>query len=393
MNEPTNNKQILNRSPIRILHVVGGMNRGGLETWLMHILRIIDSDRFRFDFLVHTDDPCPYDGELRDLGNRIIRCAHTSRPLTYAGKFKQILRQYGNYDIVHSHVHHYSGYVLRLAKQARIPLAIAHSHNDTSAVVTKAGLARRAYYGLTKRWIKNYANLGLACSHTAATDLFGSTWQQDRRWRILYYGIDLKPFYQEVDRQQVRAELEIPEDALIIGHVGRFDPQKNHQFLLEIAAEIAQRQPKMHLLSVGDGTLRPQIEEKIKRLNLSDRVTLLGLRSDVARLMLGAMDLFLLPSLHEGLPLVLLEAQAAGLPCIFSDSITEEVDLVKPSISRKSLATSAATWAETAIAAATTKKLARSSALAILEQSPFNIKMSVKHLSEVYESSFYTSHS
>jgi glycosyltransferase involved in cell wall biosynthesis len=382
-----------NRStPLRVLHVVGGMNRGGLETWLMHVLRHIDRDRFRLDFLVHTDDPCPYDEELRALNSRLICCAHTSKPFTYADKFKQILRQYGNYDIVHSHVHHYSGYILRLAKQARVPLAIAHSHNDTSALVKKAGLARRTYYSLTKRWISIYANLGLACSHTAAQDLFGSTWQKDRRWRMLYYGIDLKPFRQQVDRALVRAELGIPEDALAIGHVGRFDSQKNHQFLLEIAAEIAKRKPEMRLVCIGDGKLRPQIEEKIKQLNLSDRVILLGLRSDVARLMLGAFDLFLLPSWHEGLPLVLLEAQAAGLPCIFTDSITKEVDVIEPLIERQSLTNSAATWAETAIAVSTNRQdFTRSSAREIIEQSPFNINVSVKNLVEVYENSFATS--
>lgn len=372
--------------PIRILHVVGGMNRGGVETWLMHVLRNIDRDRFQMDFLVHTDKPCPYDDEARALGSKIIPCLDLAKPWVYARNFKRILREYGPYDIVHSHVHHFSGYVLYLAKQAGIAVRIAHSHNDTSAIDAKAGWYRRLYLAATKWSISWCGTVGLGCSGNAVADLFGAAWKSDSRWQVLYYGVDLKPFYDRVDSRDVRAELGIPPDAFAIGHIGRFEPQKNHLFLLEIAAEVAKKELKMHLLLIGDGSLRSDIQQKVVEMGLSDRVTFTGNRSDVPRLMLNAVDVFLFPSLHEGLGLVLIEAQAAGLPCIFSDFVPKEADLVTPLLQRISLSESASIWAE-AVMSATSRASAinQRDALAVVENSDFNITASVKNLTEVYE--------
>ena len=371
---------------IRILHVVGGMARGGVETWLMHILRHIDRDRFQMDFVVHTEKPCPYDDEARVLGSKIIPCLSPSKPWLYGRNFKRILREYGPYDIVHSHVHHFSGYVLYLAKQAGVPVRIAHSHNDTSAIDAKAGLPRQLYLSLTKWSISWCSTVGLGCSCNAVADLFGAGWKTDTRWQVLYYGVDLKPFYDRVDSIGVRAELGIPADAFAIGHIGRFETQKNHLFLLEIAAEVAKQEPKMHLLLIGDGSLRSDIEQKVVQMGLSDRVTFAGNRSDVPRLMLNAVDVFLFPSLHEGLGLVLIEAQAAGLPCIFSDVVPEEADLVRPLLQRISLSKSASIWAEAVRSAKSdASAISQRDALAVVENTPFNIAASVKKLTEVYE--------
>ena len=371
---------------IRILHVVGGMARGGVETWLMHILRHIDRDRFQMDFVVHTEKPCPYDDEARVLGSKIIPCLSPSKPWLYGRNFKRILREYGPYDIVHSHVHHFSGYVLYLAKQAGVPVRIAHSHNDTSAIDAKAGLPRQLYLSLTKWSISWCSTVGLGCSCNAVADLFGAGWKTDTRWQVLYYGVDLKPFYDQVDSIGVRAELGIRADAFVIGHIGRFETQKNHLFLLEIAAEVAKQELKMHLLLIGDGSLRSDIEQKVVQMGLSDRVTFAGNRSDVPRLMLKAVDLFLFPSLHEGLGLVLIEAQAAGLPCIFSDVVPEEADLVRPLLQRISLSKSASIWAEAVRSAKSdASAISQRDALAVVENTPFNIAASVKKLTEVYE--------
>jgi len=378
--------------PIRILHVVGGMNRGGVETWLMHVLRHIDRDRFQMDFLVHTEKPCPYDDEARVLGSKIIPCLSPSKPWLYGRNFKRILREYGPYDIVHSHVHHFSGYVLYLAKQAGVPVRIAHSHNDTSAIDAKARLHRQLYLSLTKWSISWCSTVGLGCSCNAVADLFGAAWKTDTRWQVLDYGVDLKPFYDRVDSIGVRAEFGIPADAFVIGHIGRFETQKNHLFLLEIAAEVAKQEQKMHLLLIGDGSLRSDIEQKVVQMGLSDRVTFAGNRSDVPRLMLKAVDVFLFPSLHEGLGLVLIEAQAAGLPCVFSDVVPEEADLVRPLLQRISLSKSASLWAEAVMSArSNASAISQRDALAIVENTPFNIAASVKKLTEVYEANLSNS--
>ncbi len=377
------NQTSTKQRPIRILHVVGGMNRGGVETWLMHVLRNIDRDRFEIDFLVHTTKPCPYDEEVRSLGSRIIPCLAPSQPRLYARNFQRIIKEYASYDIVHSHVHHFSGYVLRLAKEAGVPIRIAHSH--TSSLETKAGLYRRLYLALTKWWIARYATIGLAASRLAAASLFGSAWERDRRYQILYCGVDLAPFRQSVDRVSVRAELGIPTDAFVIGHVGRFEAPKNHLFLLEIAATIAQEKPNMRLLLVGDGVLRPQIQQKAIEMGLDKYVIFAGLRADVSRLMLGAMDTFVLPSLYEGLGLVLIEAQAAGLPCVFSDVVPAEADFIESLVQRISLSQSASAWCEAIL---TTKKaqslITQTQAYQLLEQSSFTIHNSLKQLEALY---------
>ncbi|MBD2387481.1 glycosyltransferase family 1 protein [Cylindrospermum sp. FACHB-282] len=373
------------QSAIRILHVVGGMNRGGIETWLMHILRHIDRDRFQMDFLVHTTQKSAYDQEIRSLGSKVLTCPHSSQPWLYAHNFLRILREYGPYHIVHSHVHYFSGYVLGLAQQAGVPVRIAHSHLDTSSIQAKAGWKKRFYLALMKKWIARHATTGLATSRIAAADLFGLSWQTDPRWQILYCGVDLKPFQTLVDPVTVRAELGIPIDALVIGHIGRFDQQKNHQFLLDIATEVIKREPKMRLLLIGDGSLRSDIEEKIIQIGLKDHVILTGVRSDVPRLILGAMDVFLFPSLYEGLGLVLIEAQAAGIPCVFSDVIPEEVDVLQHLLQRISLLQPASVWAE-AVIAATKKKvmITQQEALTTIENSPFAIGSRSNQLPSYY---------
>ncbi len=374
------------KEQLRILHVVGGMNRGGIETWLMHILQHIDRDRFQMDFLVHTNDNCHYDDRVRALGRRIIPCPDAHQPWIYGYQFKSILRKYGPYDIVHSHVHHFSGYVLRLAQQAGVRVCISHSHNDTSLKQAQAGFKRRLYLTLMRSWIERYSTMGLGCSNQAAASFFGADWQADPRWQALYYGIDLTAFQDFVDPTAVRAELGIPADALVIGHVGRFVEQKNHKFLLEIAAEVASREPKMHLLLVGDGSLRPDIEQQVAQAGLRDRTIFAGVRPDVPRLMRGAMDVFLLPSLFEGLGLVLIEAQAAGLPCLFSDVVPQEVDLIEPLVRRLLLSQSAAEWAEVLLAQSKADKaINQSKALALVKNSRFNIETAVKNLENIYQ--------
>lgn len=387
-----NKEQSLKIRPLKILNVVGSMNRGGIETWLMHVLRNIDRNLFQMDFMVHTLKSCDYDDEIRSLGCRIISSPYLPHPSklwwTYAENFRQILQQYGAYDVVHSHVHYFDGQILRIAKQAGVPVRISHSHNDTS-VVSQAGWKKRFYSVLMNSLISRHATIGLACSQQAAVDLFGKNWQNDRRWQILYCGLDMSPFQEPVDPVEVRSELGIPQDAFVIGHVGRFESQKNHHFLVKIFAEIARRESKICLLLVGNGSLRSQIERELAQLSLTDKVILTGVRPDVPRIMLGAMDAFVFPSLYEGLGLVLIEAQAAGLPCVLSDVVPEAADVVKPLLSRLSLSQSASQWADVILAQKNEAfKIEQSAALSMIKHnSPFSIETSAKSLTDIYSGS------
>lgn len=364
------------------------MHWGGVETWLMQVLRQIDRERFGMDFLVESVEPSPHGAEIRALGSRILGAPGAQGPLRpwwYARHLGRFLRERGPYDVVHSHVHHANGYVLRLARRAGVPARIAHSHLETAPLQAGSGPVRRGYLALMNRWIAGQATLGLAASRKAAADLFGPAWHDDARWRIHHCGLDLAPFRQQVDPLAVRAELGFPADALVVGHVGRFTAQKNHSFLLEIVGEAARREPRLRLLLVGDGPLRPAVERQAAQLGLAERVVFAGPRHDVPRLMLGAMDLLLFPSLFEGLGLVLVEAQAAGLPCLLSGVIPEEADVVKPLVHRLSLAGAAAGWVETILAIGEARApLTRPQALRLVEQSPFNIRTEVRELERLY---------
>ncbi|MUG99574.1 glycosyltransferase [Scytonema sp. UIC 10036] len=375
----------LGTDKIRILHVLGGMDRGGVETWLMEILRHIDRDRYLMDFVVHKTEPGAYDEEVLSFGSRIVPCLYPSRPWAYALNFQRILREFGPYDIVHSHVHHFSGYVLRLAKYAGVPIRIAHTHTDTVSSEQRGGFYRRLYFHFMKSSINRFATVGLGSSYQALAALFDSDCNCDPRWQVVNYGLDLSPFQGRIDRDLVRAELGIPADAFVIGHVGRFLAVKNHTFILDIAAEVIQQEPKMYLLLVGDGLLRPNMEQKAVQLGLGDRVIFAGLRSDIPRLMRGAMDVFLFPSLYEGLGNVRLEAQAAGLPSVISDVVPEQGDVVLPLVKRVSLSLPAFAWAEALLLHRdAVSRVSPSDALAQMANSQFNIKTAVKQLENIY---------
>jgi glycosyltransferase involved in cell wall biosynthesis len=369
---------------IRVLHIVGGMGRGGVETWLMHVLRHIDRGRFQMDFMVHTAEPCPYDNEIRALGGRILPCLRPDQPWRYARNFRRILAC-SPYEIVHSHVHHYSGYTLRLAQRAGTPIRIAHSHNDVSPQDTSPSPLRWIYLNTAKRWIRRFATIGLAASGKAAEALFGPSWQRSSICRLLYYGIDLMPFRAQAD-PSVRAVLRLAPDAFVIGHVGRFDAQKNHCFLLEIFRNVADADPRARLLLIGDGPLRPAIERRVAELGFTERVLFAGVRPDVPRVLLGAVNVFVMPSLHEGLPLAGLEAQAAGLPCVFATSITAELDVVPQLVTRLPLSQSSSTWARVVLAKRDrSPPITQLKALAAMEGSPFNIRTAAAELTRVYE--------
>lgn len=370
---------------LRILHVVGGMDPGGLETWLMHVLRNLDRDRFEFAFLDHSRRPRAYDEEIRSFGSHLFHCPFVRRPVAYRKCFREILRKQGPFDVVHSHVHHFSGFVLKLAHAAGVTARIAHSHNDTSSVQAQSPFPRKAYFALMKRWIRRHATSGLGCTGEAAAALFGRSWSNDPRWQILHYGLDLQPFATVSDGTDLRRGFAWPDEAYVVGHIGRFMPQKNHAFLIKIAEAAARAEPRFRLLSVGEGPLRPEIEREVLRSGLSGRVSFAGVRSDIPFLMRNVMDAFLLPSLYEGLPLVLIEAQAAGLPAVISDTVNEEVDVVPTLIRRMSLSDSADAWARAILSCRERSSPDRDEALRKVMNSDRNVEHCVRALESLYE--------
>ena len=364
---------------IRVLHVLGSMNRGGVETWLMHVLRHINRERFQMGFCCLSGEPGVYAPEVEALGSKVYSCRLTKNLLEFNRQFDHILTM-GHYDVVHSHVHHFSGYILWRAAKRRIRQRIAHSF--TAPPEENASFLRRLYKVLMKRWIHRYATLGLGNSQESMCSLFGESWQHDARWQLLYCGIDLVPFERLGDVSSVRSQYGIPQDAAVIGHLGRLTPAKNHRFLIEIAKEINKRRDDVWFLLVGDGPLRQQLQEYVRQQGLT-KMIFTGAVADIEPY-LRSMDLFLFPSLWEGLPQSVIEAQSAGLRCLCSEAVTREVAVVPDAVRFLPLSESVSAWAGTCLAMAGERKIDPCYALRKVADSPFAIEKSVEKLACLY---------
>ncbi len=371
-------------SPVRVLQVVSRLDVGGIEAWLLQVSQAINRSRFQIDLLVHTDSECAYDAEMDALGCRILRVPHHRRPWTCARNFRRLVREYGPYDVIHSNVFRLSGYYMLLAHAAGIPVRIAHSHN-TTVDGCRLTIYRRVYNFLMSSWLARYPTHLLAVSRDAALGLFGPGSLNDPRLHLVPSAIDLTPFRENCSRQEVRPELSLPLDAKVVGHVGRFAAAKNQDFFIEVASILCQRRPELQFLLVGEGPSRAVCMAKVEKLGLAPRFKFTGTRRDVARLMLGAMDLFLFPSKWEGFPRVVLKAQAAGLPCLIADAVTEEVEVVQPLVQRLSLKQPPAVWAEAVLAALDNPPaVSPEAALSAMECSRFSIADNVKVLESLY---------
>ena len=378
-----NNGLHKNNNNIRILHVFHSLGFGGAEKWLVHMLRHVDQQKYQIDIMIHEERE-GYAEEIKTLGAKIIVCPYSINPWIYGKNFKSILRQHGPYDIVQSHLAT-AGFHALWAHQQGVPIRLVQKHTDEKLELRQSNSVKNIGVKVSNLLVSGYATAGVAVSRSAA-QRFGRQWERDPRWQILYLGIDLAEFTKEIDRERLRQELGIPRDSLVVGHVGRFTQEKNHGFLLDIFAKTVGLKPCTVLLLVGDGPLRREIEIKAARLGIAEKVLFTGLRKDVPILMKGAMDVFLLPSLYEGLPLVLMETQAAGLNSIISNKITEEADIVKPLIKRLFLTDFPDVWAHNIIRTANEKReISQGQALRIMEQSPFNIETSCNKLFELYD--------
>jgi len=361
--------------PIRILQVVTHMNRGGAETMLMNYYRNIDRTKIQFDFLAHRSEPKAYDDEIRALGGRIYHLSPVD-PFGFNGykkELKKFFAEHKEYKIVHAHLDTLSTYVLNVAKEAGVTVRIAHSHNTKMDFDFKFPI--RLY---SKLKLKKTANQYFACGKDAGKWLFGS--KEIDNVTILNNAIDVKGYkYDQQKALEVKRSLNI-EDKFVIGHIGRFYKQKNHEFLIDIFYEVYKKNKQSVLLLVGDGVLKPQIIEKVSKLNLSENVKFLGVRSDVADLV-QAFDVFLFPSLYEGLPVTLIEAQAAGLKCIVSDCITNECDLTG-NMKFLNLKDSPEKWAEKVLSEY--EGFVKTDTSEFIKRGGFDVRENVKWLEEFY---------
>lgn len=309
--------------PIHVLHVLGGVGLGGAESRIMDLYRQMDREEIQFDFLVHASaarKPEFYDEEIQNLGGHIyvLPKFRVYNYFAYKKAVRAFFAAHREFRVVQGHMTSTAGIYLPIAKKAGVPVVAAHARN-AGVVKGLKGLATRFF----RRGLAKKADHCFACSALAGQDVFGEAAMKAGQVKVIYNAIDVGRFtYNEKVRRQVRAQLGI-DTGLVLGHVGRFQYQKNHPYLLEVFAAVCKKQPDARLLLLGEGEDRPAMEEKCRRLGIADKVHFLGNRKDAERFY-QAMDLFLLPSFFEGLPGVLVEAQAAGLRCFVSDTVTRE---------------------------------------------------------------------
>ena len=296
----------------RVLHVVPNMNVGGLETFIMNIYRNIDRDKIQFDFLEHYIEPSVYDKEIEKLGGKIYHFSlrNDNNIFKYIIELNKFFKEHKEYKIVHCHMSSINAILFVVAKFHGIKIRIAHSHNTTTEKTVKGFIKK-----ICASFVKYTSTVNFACSSEAGDYLFGS-----KGYTVIPNAINLNEFKFDIKaREKIKTELGI-ENKTVIGHVGRFSLQKNHEFLIDLFYNYQLENHDSVLVLVGTGELLERIKDKVRKLGIEDKVLFLGVRKDVNKLY-SAFDLFVFPSLFEGLGIVLIEAQVNGLTCLVSDNI------------------------------------------------------------------------
>lgn len=361
---------------IRVLHIVGAMNQGGIETLIMNIYRHTNRTQIQFDFLVHDFKRGHFDDEIENLGGTIHRLENPFSGLSAISYRRDLAKFFSanrEYTIVHSHLNTFSGVVLNVARRFGIKIRVAHSHAVSPGSILKlpVSLAGRI---LGRSAITHY----FACSTNAANWAFG---RYGHRAIIVKNGIDIDRFtFSEEDRREYR-NLFNSNNSFVLGHIGRFTKDKDHDYLIDVFSELIKLDNNVQLLLIGDGPLEESIRDKIRYLDIQDRVLFLGRRDDVDRI-LSAMDVFVFPSENEGLGIAAIEAQANGLACVVSDTLPEELHQTD-SIQFFSKKKGAAYWANVIVGIDRSLSKRGQGALKI-KQKGYDIKNIAAWLSEFY---------
>lgn len=357
---------------IRILQSVNIMDRAGLETMLMNYYKNMDHSKIQFDFLTHRSEIGAYENEIKEMGGRVY---HAPRlyPQNYPQYFKymkKFFEEHPEYKIIHSHIDSMSYFPLLAAQKSGIPIRIGHSHNSKLDRDLKYPIK---YFALKR--MPKVANVYFSCGKLAGKFMWGN-----QIFKVIHNAIDLTKFeFNRSLRDQIRDKLNISDDTFVIGHVGRFNKVKNQLFLLDIFHEIVRKNDNSVMIFVGKGEDEDKIRNKIHDLKLDGKVIVLVDRADVYELY-QVFDIFVMPSLFEGLPVVGVEAQANGLPCIFSENVSDEV-LLTNNAERYSLTSNAKEWANKIL---NTSIHRNEKALIELQKNGYDIKIEAKKLEEWY---------
>lgn len=328
------------KEPIRVLQIIGIVAGGGVEAVVLNYYKHIDRTKVQFDFIVHNDNKIDITQKVEAMGGKVYKVTpYYKNPIAFMWDIYKVIKRH-HYRIVHSNMNTLSAFSLFAAWAAGAPVRILHNHSTSSPGETKRNIMKF----MLRPFARLFANHYLACSRLAGEWMYGRKMMDSGKVTIVNNAIDLKKYaFNPQKRNLLRKELGLA-DEFVIGHVGRFMFPKNHEFLIDVFAEAYKKNPHMALLLVGDGPLRPAMEEKVRKLGLTDHVKFLGLRNNVQDFY-HVMDILVLPSHYEGLPVVGVEAQANGLPCLFSTKVTKETRLTH-SAQFLDLEAGASMWAE-----------------------------------------------
>lgn len=369
----------------KILHIVGGMGKGGTETMLMNIYRKIDRSRIQFDFLYTTNEETYYDKEIKKLGGNILRIDSLSI-LSINKMINQIcdcINQNGPYQAIHAHTLFNCGIAMKAAKKSGVDIRISHAHTTAD---NEVGLIRKIYISLMKKLILDSSTNLLACSNLAGEYLFGAENIKSDKYtmfpNLISYENIIDVNYEDVEKFKIENKLQ--EDDLVIGHIGTFKESKNQKFLLKVVKVLKEKNKDVKLLLVGDGSMRDELETICKDLDISDKVIFTGTRDDID-VILNSMDVFVFPSTFEGLGLVLLEAQAAGLPCIVSEAIQPEADLKLGLFSKLNLSDGAESWANKIIEVYGKKETDKQKILDAFDKQGYSSEKCISKLLSIYK--------
>lgn len=372
------------KNKIKVLHIVGGMDVGGTETMLMNLYREVHDD-IQFDFISYYDYEGHYDREIKRLGGQVIRVEPPTkgRPIKAIRNICNAIKKEGPYDVVHAHTLFNCGIAMVASKVAKVKVRIAHAHTNINL---KVNVIKNIYFILMRLLILIFSTDYLACSIDSGKYLFGNSIVNNNKFKILPNYVAYEKYLQCNDFSSIRKEFGIDKSDIVVCHVGRFVDVKNHKFLIEVINEMIKTNANANVkaILVGDGVLKKDIERRVLELGIEKNIYFLGMRNDIENI-LNNSDLFVFTSTYEGLGLVIIEAQAAGVPCLVSEAIQPEANLDIGLVKQIRLDFGQSYWAEEAMKLIENKNKNKEIILKGIEDKGYDLKNIIYIILDIYK--------
>lgn len=374
------------QQPIRVLHFIGSMTNGGAESYIMNQYRNIDRTKVQFDFLTTREGEFAFNEEIRRLGGKIyvVRSPKEQGALGYMRDIVNVLKNDKRIKVVHSHTLYGCGYAVFAGFLAGVKMRISHSHNTKK--YTDGGLKRKLYQFVMRSLILAFSTNYFACGQEAGINLYGKRYLKSKKAKFIPNSVDIDRFepISAQQQSQLKQSLDIPGNLPVYTNIGRFTEQKNHKYQLKIIKALKQEGHDFRYLMVGQGELSDDIQSSARDMDIADKIIFTGPRQDIPAI-LGITDLFVMPSLYEGLPVTVIEAQTAGVPCACSDTITRQADIGLDMINYIDISDEdIQKWVQACISFPKKSSFKRDAIVQQLKQLSFDSKAGAQNLCSIY---------